>query len=136
MSPSIPRLTRWSLQQLIAIVLIVVLTGLLAPAPMAAAVLQTTKQNLSVARKQAWTWFASVVGALGSNASAGSRKRKGVRPAALSRVEREARVAALEVNPGSGVVLESRQPLLFTAIPLDHEGQTIHGLQAHMGVEQ
>jgi hypothetical protein len=44
--------------------------------------------------------------------------------------EKEARVVQLEVNPSGNVVLQSRQPVLFVAIPVDVEGTAIHGLQA------
>jgi RHS repeat-associated protein len=36
----------------------------------------------------------------------------------------------LELNPRGDVVLQSQQPMIFTAIPVDREGTPVHGLQA------
>lgn len=59
------------------------------------------------------------------------RERRGVRPRAPeTRAERELRVARLRLNPSGHVRMQSRQPMLFTAIPTDAEGNSIHGLQA------
>ncbi len=55
----------------------------------------------------------------------------GVRPQVpRTKAEHEARVASLRINPGDNVTLQSRQPMLFSAIPLDNEGNAIHGLHA------
>jgi RHS repeat-associated protein len=55
----------------------------------------------------------------------------GVKPAPpLSKEDKEARVASIQMNTAEDVVLESRQPMLFSAIPIDGQGVTIHGLQA------
>lgn len=59
------------------------------------------------------------------------RERRGMRPRAPeTRADRELRVARLKVNPNGPVRIQSRQPMLFTAIPTDTEGNPIHGLQA------
>ncbi len=47
-----------------------------------------------------------------------------------SRVELEARVASLQVTPGTVITLESRQRMLFSALPVDANGAVIHGLHA------
>ncbi len=67
--------------------------------------------------------------ALVSFSSQGPGSNRGVRPRPPeSRAEKEVRAATLRINPGGEVVLQSRQPMLFTAIPLDAEGTPIHGL--------
>ena len=47
-----------------------------------------------------------------------------------TKTEREAPVAAIELNVAREIVLRSRQPLSLTAIPLDQEGRTLHGIRA------
>lgn len=55
----------------------------------------------------------------------------GVKPRrSESKSEKEARLARLELNATGNVVLQSQQPMWFTAIPFDSEGSAIHGLQA------
>lgn len=55
----------------------------------------------------------------------------GVTPqAALTTVELEARVASLRLNPSGDVILQSRQPTFFSAIPIDSGGTPLHGLNA------
>jgi RHS repeat-associated protein len=89
--------------------------------------LQAAEQKLNAAGRDAWSWFASLLGPV---ATARNRERKGVRPVPpQSKEEREARVASLELNPANEITLQSRQPLMFTAIPLDAEGNTVHGLR-------
>lgn len=118
------------MRQLIAIALIVTLCGMLVPVPVSAAVLQVTERKLSGLGNGAWSWMQSVIGMFNRGANQGNREQKGVRPApAPTKEELEARVAALEVNPANEVTIQSRQPLIFTAIPLDQEGNTIHGLR-------
>ncbi len=59
------------------------------------------------------------------------RSVAGVRPQPpRSKAEQEARVAALQINPGSDVVLEGRQPTLFSATPVDSFGAAVQGLHA------
>jgi len=55
---------------------------------------------------------------------------KGSRPVQQSREEREARVASLQLNPAGEVELQSGQPMQFSAIPLDFQGETVQGLSA------
>ncbi len=114
-----------SFSRLIAVVLILSLSSLLAPMPIKAAMLQDTRQKLG----DSWRWFALAFEGV-RRSSSGERERKGVRPSpALTKEEREARVANLELNPSNDIVLQSKQPLAFTAIPLDQQGRTIHGLR-------
>ena len=42
--------------------------------------------------------------------------------------QREARVASLRINPKGEVTLQAGQPMLFSAIPLDSQGEPIQGL--------
>jgi len=51
-------------------------------------------------------------------------------PAPPSKEEKEARVASLRINPAGEIVLQSREPMLFVAIPLDSQEVAIHGLPA------
>ena len=50
--------------------------------------------------------------------------------AAAPRAEREGRVATLKLNTGDDLLLESRQRMFFSAVPVDNQGATIHGLHA------
>lgn len=103
---------------------------MLVPVPVSAAVLQVAERKLSGLGNDAWSRMQSVVGMLNSGANQGNHDRKGMRPApAPTKEEREARVAALEINPANEITLQSRQPLMFTATPLGQEGKTIHGLR-------
>jgi RHS repeat-associated protein len=53
----------------------------------------------------------------------------GVRPREPhSKAEREAKVARLELNVSGDLILTSRQQMLLSAIPLDSDGNAIHGL--------
>lgn len=47
-----------------------------------------------------------------------------------SRLDREARVASIQINTQEAVVLQSREPMLFAGIPTDSEGGTIQGLRS------
>jgi hypothetical protein len=59
------------------------------------------------------------------------QENRGVKPGRPeTKAEKEGRVASLRVNPSGRVLLQSRQPMLFTAIPTDSEGNAIHGLRA------
>ena len=119
-----------SLRKIVAITLVVIITVMLVPVPAAAAILRSGEQGVSAAGNHAWSWLASVTGPLWSKPGATNRQRNGVRPTApLSKFEREALVASLDVNPAERVVLQSRQSLIFTAIPLDAAGNAIHGLR-------
>jgi RHS repeat-associated protein len=74
-------------------------------------------------------WLRSFKG--NKSGAQGPPNSRGVKPgAAESKTDREARAASLQMNPSDNVVLQSRQPMLFTAIPLDRDGNAIHGLHA------
>lgn len=132
MSTSSIRFSRFSLRQILAIVLIFVMTALLVPTPSAAAVLHATDNTVRSAGNRVWTWFASGLSTLRSSPNGQEiRERQGVRPLApQTKAEREAQVAAIELNVAGEIVLTSRQPLSLTAIPLDQEGRTLHGIRA------
>ena len=88
---------------------------------------QKAEEKLSAVVNKSWSWWEAAIGGLRGQQD---RERKGVRPVPAEGPDaREARVASLEVNPANEVTLQSRQPMLFTAIPLDAEGSTVHGLQ-------
>lgn len=127
----IRRFSHFSLRQTIAITLISVMISLLAPPSSATSVLQTTDKSVRAAGSQILTWLTSTWADLNSRASdGGNRVRKGVRPEPpKSKAEREAQVASIDLNVTGEIVLVSRQPLLLTAIPLDQDGKTIHGIR-------
>ena len=54
-----------------------------------------------------------------------------MKPAAgRSKEEHEAKVAGLRLKPAGETVLESGQPMIFSAIPVDSGGNAEHGLEA------
>ena len=56
---------------------------------------------------------------------------RGVKPqVAEQKGDKLNRLARLQINPDGAVQLESRESMLFTAVPFDSEGSAIHGLQA------
>ena len=115
-------------RQVLAIALAVSLLALSTPVSVAAEAMRSSQQELSGVGQSALTWIASTIADM---APTSKRDRKGVRPGTpLGRAEKEASVARLEVNPGREVKLESREMLTFTAIPMDQEGNAVHGLQA------
>lgn len=133
MSTRIRLVSCFSLRQVIAIALMSVMISLLAPPSSAAVLLQTTERSVRAAGSQLGSWLASAVEGLSSRANrgGGNRARRGVRPEPpLSKEERISQVAAIELNVSGEIVLSSRQPLLLTAIPMDHDGRTIHGIRA------
>lgn len=68
---------------------------------------------------------------LDAHASQESRADRGRKPRPEeSRADRELRVSALRVNHRGNVELPSREPMLFTAIPLDAAGSPVQGLHA------
>jgi RHS repeat-associated protein len=122
-----PKQNLTSRKRFIAVALIVSLSSLLAPLPVRAAMLQKAENSLSVAVHESWSWLDAAIGV-----SHGQQdpERKGVRPLpAEGAEEREARVASLEINPANEITLQSGQPIGFTAIPLDAERNTVHGIR-------
>jgi RHS repeat-associated protein len=54
---------------------------------------------------------------------------RGITPGpAQSKEEKRLRASSIRLNTTGNVVLKSREPMLFSAIPLDSQGNTIHGL--------
>lgn len=77
--------------------------------------------------------FAKWIRTAGSKGSLarGPQPNPGVGPRSpQTKIEKEGRVVSLRVNPGGQVQLESQQQMLFTAIPTDNEGNSIHGIHA------
>ena len=131
MSILIRHVSRFSLRQIIAIVMVSVMVCVLAPPSSAASLFQAADKSVRALGGHISSWLATAVGPLGSRASGGNRLRKGVRPAPpVSRAEREAQVATIDLNVARDIVLTSRQPLLLTATPVDQDGRTIHGVKA------
>lgn len=125
------RLFRFSVRQIVALALIAIMVHLLIPSPATAAVLHSTDQTVRAVGSQAWTWLASTLGALGIRiGQEDNRKRKGVRPGPpLTKAEREAKVAAIELNVTGDIRVRSRELLTLAAIPVDQDGRTIQGLK-------
>jgi hypothetical protein len=44
--------------------------------------------------------------------------------------EKEARIYKLDVNPSTDITLQTEQRMIFAAIPVDQDGNAIHGLKA------
>ena len=131
MSSPIRRIARLSIRQLISITLIAFLMAALLPQATAATALQTTQAGMGATGKQIWALLTWVIDSFGNTTLTTRQERKGMKPiSAPSKEEREAQVAALEVNPTGDVILQSTQPIIFTAIPVDHDGNAIHGLIA------
>jgi YD repeat-containing protein len=127
MSPLDGRFTQFKVRNYIAVSLMMLMVISITPPAVAALALQDGEEKLKAVAQNAWTRFDAVATALTPNRT---KQRNGIRPSSQStKAEREGRVVTLEVNPANEVTLRSREPLSFTAIPLDHEGQTIHGLR-------
>lgn len=78
-----------------------------------------------------YSGWQNIVDWLKSNKSTQGPLSRGLKPPpGQSKAEKEARVARLEINPEGQVRLQSRQPIVFTAVPLDGDGSAIHGLSA------
>lgn len=55
---------------------------------------------------------------------------QGVRPQRPeTKEERESKIASIVINPAREVVLQSREPMVFSANPIDGQGNTVHGLE-------
>ncbi len=84
------------------------------------------------ARLEAATLSANVIGltdkAFAHLPSTGPRGLMWKRPE--SKAEREGRAASLRINTSGDIVLESRQRMVFSAIPFDRNGNAVHGLHA------
>src|ERR1044071_8596993 len=108
----------------LAITMIFVVSVLLVPAPVGAALIRTTDESVRNGGNQLRAWFSVF-----RTTSDGTREQKGVRPLpAPTKAEREARVAKLELNVGAEIELKSRQRLQLSAIPVDAEGNAVQGL--------
>ena len=112
-------------RRFIASITIVFVAALLVPAPVAAAWIRATDESIRAGTNRIRAWFSSTSDGV-------NRERKGVRPApAPSKVEREAKVAKLELNVAAEIELQSRQRLQLSAIPVDAGGNAVQGLAAH-----
>ena len=81
MSTFTNRSFRFSLRQILAIVLIFVMVALLVPTPSTAVALDATDVTVRSTGNRVWTWFATTLGILESRTNgAQSRERQGVRP--------------------------------------------------------
>jgi RHS repeat-associated protein len=131
------RLTRM-MSRYTAIVLLASMLTLSVPAPVAAAVMREGMRRSTDLATRANAAFFSWFGSINSQ-DRGQRRgmppppmnSRGVKPPPPpSREDNEARAASIQINPSGSLVLQSRQPMLFSAIPVDSQGVTIQGLQA------
>jgi hypothetical protein len=122
------RISCHAFRQFTAIAMITFITAMLIPAPAAAAAVRTTDRTVREGGAQVWSWLVSTFDVLGRSQNI-NRDRKGVRPAQpLTKAEREARVARLELNVASEIELKSRQRSLLSAVPVDEAGNAVQGL--------
>ncbi|HET6979733.1 MAG TPA: hypothetical protein VFI24_25600, partial [Pyrinomonadaceae bacterium] len=123
------QISRFAIRRLIAVIVSSLLVFSLVPTPVTAAVLHTTQKTVSESVSKTWAWLRALGGFRESQGT--NRERKGVRPsAAPTKAERKAKVAKLELNVGDEIELKSRQRFSLSAIPVDREGNAIHGLTA------
>jgi RHS repeat-associated protein len=134
------RLTNnWQSQRVVArftaLVLLVALAICAVPSPVAAAALRDAVRGWTALALQIGNTFGKLRGVPASPANRGmpptQENGRGIHPSPPpSREEKEARVASLALNPSDDVVLQSQQPMLFTAVPVDADDNAIHGLFA------
>ena len=134
--PSRVRFSPTSFRRLIALALIVIMVLATAPATIAARGVADATKSLVATTTSAVSKLRETIMRQGPSQVAQGRMPPAqivpaVRPrAARTMEEHAARVAALEINPGGSVVLQTEQPMIFSAIPLDREGVPIQGLHA------
>jgi RHS repeat-associated protein len=76
-----------------------------------------------------WNWMSGVLKSRSAKAVQNQRGPRGVKPAReLSKAEREERVASIVVSPRQEVTLKSREPITFTGIPVDSQGNAVQGV--------
>ena len=105
------------------------------PAPVIGAGLRDTVTFSNTVAYHAEAAFASWVKFFASRRATGNgmpqrpATDEGIKPSRpLPRADKEAAVSSIQVNPAGDVVLQSGQPMLFAAIPLDAEGSAVQGL--------
>ncbi len=118
-----------------ALVLLASMFTLSVPTPALAAVMREglkSTTNLSTRVGSGFArWFKSLSRSQQREAPTAPMTDRGTTPRlAPSKEESEARIASIQINPSGALVLQSRQPMLFAAIPTDSGGTAIHGLRA------
>ncbi|MCU1264914.1 MAG: repeat-associated core domain protein [Acidobacteria bacterium] len=130
-----------SFRQLIALLLIALMTLLLAPPTLASAAAKDIAEKLMNTAQSTRLRLEGFVAALKGNQENPNSQNRGMPEAppsstsasprrAHTKVEREGKVSRLELNTKDNVELRSGQHMLFAAIPFDVEGSAIHGLAA------
>ncbi len=100
------------------------------PPAIASSLAREAVTRSSEATSRTWAVLASLVNSAWTRGTNPARAQ-GVKPRPPeSKFEREGRVASLRINTSGDVVLQSRQRMVFSAIPLDRDGNAIHGLHA------
>ena len=127
-------LKRHTVRPLVSVsLMILVFAGSIPPAiasSLAREAVTRSSSALESAAMSVGSWLRSLRGNK-SGTQQGPPTSRGVKPRPPeSKADREARATSLQINPSGDVVLQSRQPMLFTAIPLDRDGNAIHGLRA------
>src|SRR5947209_8674105 len=112
-------------KRVIALLYIALAMSISIPPAMAASLVVEARSRLSIEMH-------SVVRRVSSRvAQQPVNENRGVRPRTPeTKTEKENKVASLRINPSGHVRLESRQPMLFTAVPADINGNSVHGLHA------
>lgn len=137
---SIGRVSPIALRQFIAISLIAIMLLATAPATLAAtAVKDAAEKFVAVTNSAGVTLQQTIFRQKASQGTVGTQRGKmptrqivpGVKPRVPRTKEQHGiQVASLEINPGSTVVLQAQQSMLFSAVPLDSGGAPIQGLTA------
>lgn len=130
-----PQHSRFAAARYTALVTLASLLVCSLPAPVTGAVLRDTITVSSAVAYQAqgalasWVRFLSARRTQGNGMPQGPGTGEGITPTLpASKADKEAAVAAIQVNPAGEVILQSDQPMLFAAIPVDNEGIAIQGL--------
>ena len=122
----------------IGIALTISLLTVSTPAPVTATALRDTLKLSSTIALRGQSVLAAWIAFLSARRQGQDRgmpqspaTEPGVRPSApRPKEDQESGVAALQINPAGDVVLQSQQPMVFAAIPVDDQGMTVQGLGA------
>jgi RHS repeat-associated protein len=75
-------------------------------------------------------WYLGLAQETGTPRPDGFRPQTQAPRKVSSRADREARLRQLRLNAPGEVTLQRHQKMNFAAVPVDHDGETIHGLEA------
>ena len=126
----LPRLWKRSFRRFLTIILCSALLFLSTPLSVSALVIRDASKAVTEVSYEGWSFLSDLFKRSITNRTQSPRPEPtGIRPAQVpTKAERAARVATIQTNPPEEVTLKSRQPMWFSAIPLDSSGATIQGL--------